>query len=449
MTAFARLRTAGVSALFAAVLAPALASANMGNIGTNYGILPVDVGTAQALSLFNTQVSAIYYNPAYLTRDPRGELSLGLLHGDHELRAASQGGAAPAIRQGDVLEDTPTQQQLIGMKTDLSDMLKFDFPVYFAFAAGIEKFGKEMLAFNSRTAGEGQYFSYGRQPLFLNLGGAMRPLHGIDMGASALVTLHATAELQASSDLAGNTRYERLEATAKPSIRPVLGANLDWSDIICGKEECGFLTGLETALSFRGHSHAETAVNSNIVIPGTIPQPGVDIIINTIDSYQPDIYSFGVQYRFSDDLRVAASVEKQNWSDLGEKLRGDTIKDQAGLQFQDITVPRLGVEWRFNSHLTFRGGVAVQDSPLESTSSADVNYLDSDKLIVGLGSTLELQDPPVLAWPLRLDFGYQYQQLEERDFLLSSNNPNNPSPYERLTADGDVHVFSGSMTLKF
>ena len=449
MIAFARLRLAGASMMFASLLAVSPASGNMGNIGTNYGILPVDVGSAQSLSLFNTQVSAIYYNPAYLTRDPRGELSLGLLHGDHELRAASQGGAAPAIREGDVLENMPTQQQLIGMKTDLSDLLKFDRPVYFAFMAGVEKFGKEMMAFRSETAEQGQFFSYGRQPLFLNLGGAMRPLHGIDMGASALVTLHATAKLQASSDLAGNTRYERLEANARPSIRPVLGANLDWSDLICGKEECGWLTGLETAFSFRGHSHAETAVNSNIVIPGTIPEPGVDIVINTIDSYQPDIFSFGVQYRFNDDLRVAASVEQQSWSDLGEKLRGDTIRDQANLQFEDITVPRIGVEWRFNNHLTFRGGVAVQDSPLKSISSPDVNFLDSDKVIIGLGSSLELQDPPLLAYPLRLDFGYQYQQLKERDFLLTSTNPNNPSPYERLTADGDVHVFGGSLTLKF
>lgn len=446
------LRNSSRKAAFSALMALSIvgpAQANMGNMGTNYGILPVDVGTAQGLSLFNTQVSAIYYNPAYLTRDPRGELSLGLLHGDHELRAKSQGGAAPAARDGDVLEDAPTQQQLIGMKTDLSDMLKFDFPVYFAFMAGVEKYGKEMLAFNSRTAPEGQFFSYGRQPLFLNLGGAMRPLHGVDMGASALITLHATAELQASSDLAGNTRFERLEGNAKPSIRPVLGMNLDWSDIICGKDECGILSGLETALSFRGHSNAETAVNSNIVIPGTIPQPGVDIVITTIDSYQPDIFSFGVQYRFNEDLRVAASVEQQNWSDLTEKLRGDTIKDQAGLQFEDITVPRIAVEWQFNDHLVLRGGVAVQDSPLKSSQSPDVNYLDNDKIVVGLGSSLIIQDPPILAYPLQLDFGYQYQQLEERDFDLTTTNQNNPSPYERVTAEGDVHVFAGSVTVKF
>ncbi len=64
----------------AAIISTALSSpvyAAMGNTATTYGLLPTDVGTAQALSMFNTQASALYYNPAYLTQDPRGELTFG------------------------------------------------------------------------------------------------------------------------------------------------------------------------------------------------------------------------------------------------------------------------------------------------------------------------------------------------------------------------------------
>ena len=78
----------------AAIISTALSSpvyAAMGNTASTYGLLPTDVGTAQALSMFNTQASALYYNPAYLTRDPRGELTLGMMHAAQELRAASQG----------------------------------------------------------------------------------------------------------------------------------------------------------------------------------------------------------------------------------------------------------------------------------------------------------------------------------------------------------------------
>lgn len=429
------------------------AMAGMGNTATNYGLLPTDVGSAQAMSLFNTQVSALYYNPAYLTRDPRGELTVGLLHGDQELRAVSQGnpngGSSGVVREGDVLTDTPSQQQIIAMKTDLTDMTKFDHPIYFAFIAGVEKFGEEMLAFNSETRREGQYFNYGRQPLFLNLGGGLEMANGITTGASAHISLRSEATLSASADLSGNTQYESLSANAKPVIRPVLSMNLEWDKMFCGKEDCGIWTGLETAIAFRGHTEARTAVESNITIPGTVLDPGIPILIDTLDSYQPDILSVGVLYHFSDNLRAAISVEQQNWEDLEDELDRDTIKDQANVDLKDIIIPRIGAEWTVNDHLMLTGGIAYQESPLESIQTPDVNYLDTDKWVIGVGSSLILHDVPILAFPVRLDFGYQFQMLEERDFELTSTEPGVTNPYEVVTAEGEVHVFTGSVTLKF
>ncbi len=434
-----------------ALSSPAFAA--MGNTASTYGLLPADVGTAMGLSMFNSQASALYYNPAYLTRDPRGELTVGLLHGDQELRAVSQGnpnGGAPAvIRDGDVLNDTMSQQQVIALKTDLTDMTKFEHPIYFAIIAGVEKFGEEMLAFDSRTSREGQFFNYGRQPLFLNLGGGLELANGITTGASAHISLRSEATLIASANLAGETQREELTVSAKPVIRPVLSMNLEWDKVFCGKEDCGIWTGLETAFAFRGHTEARTAVESKLTIPGTVIDPGITVLIDTIDSYQPDIFSAGLLYHFTDNFRAAVTVEQQNWSDLEDELARDTVKDQAFAEFKDIVVPRIGAEWTVNDHLILSGGVAYQESPLESIQTPDVNYLDSDKLIVGVGSSLIIKNPPILAYPLRLDFGYQFQKLEERDFELTTTRPGVANPYEVVTADGDVHVFSGAVTVKF
>jgi long-subunit fatty acid transport protein len=434
-----------------ALSSPAFAA--MGNTASTYGLLPADVGTAMGLSMFNSQASALYYNPAYLTRDPRGELTVGLLHGEQELRAVSQGnpnGGSPAvIRDGDVLNDTDSQQQVIALKTDLTDMTKFEHPIYFAIIAGVEKFGEEMLAFNSQNSREGQFFNYGRQPLFLNLGGGIELANGITSGASAHVSLRSEATLIASADLAGETQYEELRVSAKPVIRPVLSMNLEWDKIFCGKEDCGIWTGLETAFAFRGHTEARTSVESNLTIPGTVIDPGITVLIDTIDSYQPDIFSAGLLYHFTDNFRAAVTVEQQNWSDLEDELARDTVKDQAFAEFKDIVVPRIGAEWTVNDHLILSGGVAYQESPLESIQTPDVNYLDSDKLIVGVGSSLIIKNPPILAYPMRLDFGYQFQKLEERDFELTTTRPGVTNPYEVVTADGEAHVFSGAITLKF
>ena len=112
------------AALVAGVMAalPTTALGSMGNLATTYGVLPTDVASAQALSMFNPQVSATYYNPSYLVRDERGELTGALLHGEHDLRASTNSGNGFQVRSGDTLMNEPTQHTLIGMKTDISSI---------------------------------------------------------------------------------------------------------------------------------------------------------------------------------------------------------------------------------------------------------------------------------------------------------------------------------------
>ncbi|WP_414432651.1 OmpP1/FadL family transporter [Alcanivorax sp. IL2] len=437
------------------LLMQSVAMGSMGNIGTTYGVLPFDLATAQALSLFNSQTSATYYNPAYLAKDPRGELTAGFMHAEHELRANSLGGADAPVRKGDVIQDSPSQHVLIGMKTDLTSLTKYDHPLYLGLMLGVEKYGEEMLAFESQTSQQGQYFEYGREPLFLNLGGATQLWRGIDVGATARITLHAEADLAATTDLAGNTRYERLEVSAKPAIRPIFGINMDWGETFCAKGDDCWFNGLETALAYRGYSNTKTEVNANAVIPGVISSPGLMLAINTLDSYQPNILSGGLHYQ-SGRWRTGVSVEWQEWSALEEEFERDTIKDQTvngdvgQLRFKDVVIPRLGAQYRLNDTFTFNGGLAFSESPLDSDASVDVNYLDSDKWIVGLGVAAEFKEPWLLAYPVRLDFGYQYQKLEAREFdIYDTQSAAYPQPSERVEAEGDVHVFSGSLTLKF
>ena len=429
---------------------PAMAS--MGNIATTYGVLPSDVASAQALSLFNTQVSATYYNPSYLAKDSRGELTSGLLHADHSLKIGDSASSAERT-----IQDSPSQQVLLGMKTDLTSLTRYDHPLYFGFMLGVEEYGDEMLSFNSQTSVEGQYLEYGRQPLFLNLGGGTKIWRGLDMGLSARVTLHSEAELVATSTLAGETSYETLNVSAKPSIRPIFGMNMDFGESFCGDDDACWMNGLEAAFSFRGYSNTSTTVDSSITIPGTVLDPGITLAVSTIDSYQPNIYAAGLAYG-KDRWRVGVTLEMQQWSDLEDELDRDTIKDQAvqtsnkdaRLAFKDIVVPRIGGEYHIDDTYKVTGGLAISESPMDSEGSLEVNYLDADKFILGLGLTAQYKSVPVLAYPVRLDLAYQYQMLQTQDFeYYDRRSPDYPNPYLAGEADGEVNVFTGSITLKF
>ncbi|EDM48056.1 alkane uptake protein AupA [Marinobacter algicola] len=419
------------------------ASASMGNIGTTYGVMPVDVATAQSLSMFNEQVSATYYNPSYLTSDERGELTGGILHAEQELRSSR------SDADGDIISDSPSQHVLIGMKTNLASLTRFDHPIYLGFIAGVEKYGKEMLAFSSETSETGQYLQYGKEPLFLNIGGATPLWRGISGGFSVRVTLEAAAQLDAVSTLGGETSRERLAVNAEPSLKSILGTTIKWGDTFCPDSDC-FLDGWESAVTYRTKSSASTSVDSNIIVTQTIPDPGLSLAVATIDSFQPETFAIGTQYK-GDGWRIGGSIEQQNWSELEDEFAGDTIKDQENvsaanrIRFDDILVPRIGAEYQLSRHFAVRGGLAYEESPLKTTRNPELNYLDTDKIVAGLGISATYERTRVLAYPVRLDIGYQYQQLQDRDFTIVDYDGNE----QQATADGDVHVISGSITLKF
>ncbi|MFP3981309.1 MAG: OmpP1/FadL family transporter [Desulfobacterales bacterium] len=424
----------------------AAAHAGMGNIATNYGVLPADMASAQALSIFGTQAAAAYYNPANLVRDNHGQFTTGLFYADHSLEGESKGGSEPLAREGDVINDTASRNLLLGMKTDLSDLTRQNHPISFGFMAGVEKYGMEMLAFNSETSKQGQYFSYDRQPLFIRLGAGTRIWRGIDAGVGASIELHNEAELQARTDLAGNTEHESLSVSTEPDLQAIFGLTADLEETLCPDGSC-WLDGTEMAFSYREASYAKTSVKANTVIPGTIPEPGLDLAVATIDSYKPEMIACGISWS-NEILRVGLAVEQQFWSELEDEFADDTIKDQVDWDFKDVIVPRLGVEYRLADNYTLISGVAFEESALDSNRSLDVNYLDTDRWIAGLGISARFRDPWILAYPLRLDLGYQYHWLKERDFELTHTEaPSNP--YETITAKGEVHVVAGAITLTF
>ena len=82
-------------------------------------------------------------------------------------------------------------------------------------------------------------------------------------------------------------------------------------------------------------------------------------------------------------------------------------------------------------------------------TSERVYYFDTDKAVFGLGLTALYNRTRILSYPVRLDLSYQYQRLLERDFTTVSVDSSGRTTDSSVVADGDIHVFSGSITLKF
>lgn len=452
--------TSSASRLALALLAamPITSMAAMGTIATNFGLTPTDTASAQALSMFSNQPSAVYYNPAYLARDRRGALSAGFLFTEQDITAKGWGMPDSIIQSGDTVEDSSNYNVLLGLKTDLSSMLKSDRAMVLGFQLGAERTGERLLSFKSTTSQLPQSLRYGQQSLFLSVGAGLNVIPGLDVGASTRITLAAEAELGAEARLNGQTSAEGLVVSAKPSIQPILSANINWGQLACPDDKYCWANGLETALTYRYESDFSTNVSANASVRNAVSN--LPLLIRTIDSYQPEMFSAGIQYNFY-KIRLAASADYQLWSGLNDKLRNDTIKDQADLRFKDTIVPRAGFEYRLNNVFSIIGGVSYEESPLETLDSLNVNYVDNDRVTLGFGFSYLIEQALFLSMPLRLDFGYQYHILDDREFLLvtdagvgnqtpSANcNGNQNVRCEVISSGGNVHAFNAAINLAF
>src|SRR5690606_9403079 len=140
---------------------------------------------------------------------------------------------------------------------------------------------------------------------------------------------------------------------------------------------------LEAALVYKGDARGETDVDANETIPGTIAARGLDLIICTGAIYAPAISEPGPRQSLG-MFPARATAEMQRWSQLEEILGDDQIKNDANIQFKDTVIPRIGVQYQLNEQLTLTSGIAYEESPLDSENSDEVNYLDTDKYVIGL-----------------------------------------------------------------
>lgn len=435
------------------LLAPA-AQAAFGDVASNFGLLPEDIASSQALSMFSNHASVSYYNPAYLARDRAGSLTAGALYTRQDIQAQGSGTPDQVVSSSHV-EDDPNYNIMLGMKTDLSRMLKDDRAMVLGFMLASERGGSQLVAFNSATSQTAQSLRFGQQSLFLNIGAGLRLARGLDVGIGSRITLAASANLRTDATLAGQTSHELLQVDAAPKVRPILSGNVNWGEVLCPNDKYCWAKGLETALAWRHETDFSTKVNATVQVPNTVSY--LPLFIATLDSYQPETFSAGLQYNMY-RLRYGLSADFQRWSRLNSILQRDTVRDQANLQFRDVLVPRAGFEYRFDNELSLLGGVSYERSPLKSTESLNVNFIDNDQFVLGLGMSYLIEKPILFALPLRMDVGYQYHLLKSRNFLLATDqNPNNTTSAgcqantrcEYVTAKGNVHVVSAAVHFAF
>lgn len=424
-----------LSVSVALALSAGSVNASMGNLGSTFGLTPVDIASAQSFSLFNSQSSAAYYNPAALSATDQGEMLVGFLS------------AIPDMTAGDQNFDEGTQPIIAGMNVNVTSLFNFSYPIYFGLIAGIENYGTEMMAFKSQTSEDGQLFQTGEKPLFVAASGSIQLLPGINIGGGAQVSLHADAKMSLKSELDGTPKGgEYVAVAAEPAITPIAGVTIDFGRMFCGYDKSCAGNGIALAASYRGESYGQAVIGAQAYIPNVVA--GLPIDLKTYDAYQPDIITAGIRLK-TGVLSVALSAEQQKWSSLNDIILEDTVKDQAfnmNPGFEDIIIPRVGVELNFADTVKVMAGGSYEESPLDpEKATVEVNYLSADKFVFGAGLSYFHKGTGLTAYPWQIDLAYQLQVLAPTDHTIVDSDNN----FETVELEGTVSTIALSFATKF
>lgn len=170
---------------------------------------------------------------------------------------------------------------------------------------------------------------------------------------------------------------------------------------------------LDVSLTWRQESRADYTLPIEVDLGDEFPLPIPTLGIGGTAQFDPQQVTLGIAGRPIERLLLEGSVSWKQWSAFPNPIRYTAVPDDYPAQpapgFSDTWIGRVAFEVPLTLgpvELAPRGGLAWEPTPVPEQTGLH-NYLDSNRLIAGLGSGV--------AWRwITFDLGVQWQEAFER-----------------------------------
>jgi long-chain fatty acid transport protein len=250
--------------------------------------------------------------------------------------------------------------------------------------------------------------------------GFMDDLFGIGVGVNSAFAGDGQVvleEIQLDTDPQSPRGQSKMDMELEPNL--LFGLYVSPGKIIEALE------GLDFGLTYRDETiqNIDPFQTLGVTDVGQIP---LNMLLALTDYFQPRMLVLGMAWK-NENLTVSFDLEYQEWSNFhlsrpNMQHYGNDLK-----KFDDILIPRLGVEYRKNSRTSLLFGYYYQPSfvPDEAVSGV-MNFLDNDKHVASCGLVYDITPYVPLKGQTELCLGYQLQYLVERDVDKAAPEPLNP-----------------------
>ncbi|MBU42277.1 MAG: aromatic hydrocarbon degradation protein [Spirochaetaceae bacterium] len=151
-----------------------------------------------------------------------------------------------------------------------------------------------------------------------------------------------------------------------------------------------------------------------------------DFDLAVLDLYHPRTFTYAFAYQASENLLISVDVSRELWSKYG--LSRTKERFFTPYYLEDISVPKLGVEYRWNESWSFRLGYMRRPSPLPVDLPEEVNWMDSSTVsyMAGVSYAFLPALDSNLKSPILIDLSLQTQSIKPRTELKANPTTQNP-----------------------
>jgi long-subunit fatty acid transport protein len=265
--------------------------------------------------------------------------------------------------------------------------------------------------------------------------------NGLSIGFAGNTSLLSIADYRLVN--ASGASFSASTVEVRSAFSPTYSAAYDFS-----REE-----GLPLRVGFsrRGKSELKTKLLANVEVQG-VPVVGE---LTSYPHFSPAEWNLGASYGFADGWTASADITRAEWSDYKSPFGTGNINSfifGAGTQdagFQDIWVPRFGLDWKrdltgFIREIAYRAGYFYHPTPVRD-QNGNSNYADSNRHGISAGLGLAFDNP----WTeslFHVDFFGQWNRIVERKVTKNRSTDLGAPGY---VVGGEIWLYGLAVSLSF
>ena len=401
----------------------AVAFAGMNHIPSTYGLSARSVALGNAATSLTGDVSLPYFNQAAMAVTNETLLGISYLYAQPGFEGGLKGGDKETF-------DIANQVIAMGLTVAMDEFLKSARKIALGFNLALDDNGRAVNRYVDMPYAEGYYYRYGEANMVFNAGLGFEVVEWFYLGGGVLATFEQQATYYGDVNLRGKSENEAVEQKLDLFLTPTASLWARFNPISIG-------------IAYRGKLHTDMDMVKvrvdNTIGESQLNQTNLDLLFK--DGFLPATVSLGVSWTITPSVMMAFDLGWQHWGEFDDEMStGDAAKENISMDWVDIYVPRLGVEYQVVENLFLRFGYGFEKSPVQKPGSDGFYVLDNDKHMASFGMGYDL-DLGILNYPVSLDATFLHQYLVPRELEASNGT--------KFESEGNLNGGMATVTIRF